>query len=95
MSATTSFWPKRSYNTIINLNLLNSDKFIKDTDEANNAKREIIKNSLKKKNYDQLIKEGALNKFDNITYKTNKYENKYNEKEIEKFLVNFDNINLE
>ena len=89
------FGQKEVFNTIINLNLLNSDKFIKDTDEANNAKREIIKNSLKKKNYEQLIKEGALNKFDNITYKTNKYENKYNEKEIEKFLVNFDNINLE
>lgn len=95
MSATTSFWPKRSFNTIVNLNLMNSDKFIKDTDEANNAKREIIKNSLRKNNYEQLIKEGALNKFDNITYKTNRYESKFNEKEIEKFLVNFDNINLD
>ena len=95
MSATTSFWPKRSFNTIVNLNLMNSDKFIKDTDEANNAKREIIKNSLKKNNYEQLIKEGALNKFDNITFKTNRYETKFNEKEIEKFLVNFDNVNLD
>ena len=42
-----------------------------------------------KKNYEDLMKEGMLNRFDNVTYKTIKKENKIDPKELEKFLKNY------
>ena len=42
------------------------------------------------KNFDDLIKEGYLNKFDNVTYKTIKHEHKIDPGDMEKFLLNFD-----
>jgi hypothetical protein len=92
----TSFFPKRSFNNIINLNLINSDKGISHilNDEGFELKRNILKNSLNfyHKNFDELIKEGALNKFDNVTYKTIKHEHKIDPAEMEKYLINFDNV---
>ena len=44
------------------------------------------------KNFDSLIKEGALNKFDNVTFKTIHHEHKINPGDMEKFLANFDNV---
>ena len=70
----SSFFPKKSFNNLINLNLLNSSllKDMKNNEEIKNQMN-MIKNeiSFNYKSYKQLIKEGALNKFDNITYKTN------------------------
>ena len=97
MSATTSFWPKKSYNNIINLNLMRSKKFKeKDTDEALENKKELLKSQMNfsHKNFDTLIKEGALNKFDNVTYKTIHHEHKINPGDMEKFLANFDDVDV-
>ena len=67
----TSFWPKKSFNKMVNLNLLNSKAFLEHV-----LKKEGIDHFLKKSlkfyrnNYKLLLKEGLLNKFDNVTYKT-------------------------
>jgi len=89
----TSFFPKRSFNNIINLNLINSDKGISHilNDEGFELKRNILKNSLNfyHKNFDELIKEGALNKFDNVTYKSIKKEKRISNEDLQKFVINF------
>ena len=92
----TSFFPKRSFNNIINLNLINSDKG-KDKyliDEGFELKRDILKKSLNfyHKNFDELIKEGALNKFDNVTYKTIKKEKRISHEDLQKFVINFQEV---
>ena len=70
----SSFFPKKSFNNLINLNLLNSSlmKDMKNNEDFKNQMN-IIKNeiSFNHKSFKELIREGALNKFDNITYKTN------------------------
>ena len=95
MAPTSSFFPKRSFNNIINLNMLNSEnlkgKNLKD--EFYENQREELRSSLNffHKNYDELIKEGALSKFDNITLKTNQ-RRKIDPGDIDKFVINFDNV---
>ena len=85
-----TFLPKKSFNKIVNLNLMNSNKLIdyllinrKGALQNNDS---IIK-SLKfySKNFQDLLKETSSGKFDNITYKTikKKYENY--EKEFQNF----------
>ncbi len=92
----TSFWPKKSYNKIINLNLLNSDAFIsnliKDKKSIKIGDNYVAK-SMKfyKKNYEDLMKEGMLKKFDNVTYKTVKPSIKNIDKNVEKFLEEYEN----
>ena len=76
-----TFMPKKSYNKIVNLNILNSKNLInhllinkKDILQNNDN---IIKSILfYNNNYRGLMKEITSNKFDNITYKTikNKYK---------------------
>jgi hypothetical protein len=90
----TSFWPKKSFNKIVNLNLLNSDTFLSNIlGDKNKIQKEnnYIAKSMRfyKKNYEDLMKEGMLNRFDNVTYKTIKKENKIDPKELEKFLKNY------
>ena len=98
MSPSTSFFPKRSYNNIINLNLLNYENLT-----GRNVKDDILENQKEQlkssinfynKNYEELIKEGGLNKFDNITYKTIHQRRKIDPNDMEKFLINFDNIDV-
>ena len=93
----TSFWPKKSFNKIVNLNLLNSKQFIENAfgDKKQLEKgNDYIAKSMKfyNKNYDDLMKESLLSRFDNVTYKTIKKENKIDQKDVEKFLKNFDNV---
>ena len=70
-----TFLPKKSYNKIINLNLMNSKAFIDylliNKKKAYENSDNIIK-SLKfyKKNFKDLLKETSSSKFDNITFKT-------------------------
>lgn len=74
----TSFWPKKSFNKVINLNILTSKKFKESLGiyEKDIAKRDELLNEIKTsmkfydKNYDELIKESQMKKFDNVTYKT-------------------------
>ena len=89
----TSFWPKKSFNKIVNLNLLNSKTFM--SHMINDSESEhYLKKSLKfyRKNYKELIREGLLNKFDNVTFKSIKPKIS-KELNIEKFLEKyFENI---
>ena len=85
----TSFWPKKSFNKIVNLNLLNSKSFLSHMINDNESAH-YLKKSLKfyRKNYKELIKEGLLNKFDNVTFKSIKPKIS-KELNIEKFLEKF------
>ena len=85
----SSFWPKKSFNKIVNLNLVNSKTFLNNLlNEKGNE--HYLKKSIQfyQKNFKELMKEGLLNKFDNVTFKSIKPRvNK--DLNIEKFLVNF------
>ena len=85
----TSFWPKKSFNKIVNLNLLNSKSFLSHMINDNESAH-YLKKSLKfyRKNYKELIKEGLLNKFDNVTFKSIKPKLS-KELNVEKFLEKF------
>ena len=76
-----SFYPKKSFNKLINLNLLNSDNTnIKNYHgKRNNSMLNKYFNrtiDFYKNNYDDLIHQSMLKKFDNVTYKT--IDKKYN-----------------
>ena len=95
ISSYTSFWPKKSFNKIVNLNLLNSDAFLANLTNDQNAFREsnnYVAKTMKfyHKNYEDLLKEGLLNKFDNVTYKTIKPDIKTNLKYMDKFLKKYE-----
>ena len=85
----TSFWPKKSFNKIVNLNLLNSKSFLSHMINDNESAH-YLKKSLKfyRKNYKELIKEGLLNKFDNVTFKSIKPKIS-KELNVDKFLEKF------
>ena len=71
--ASNSFFPKRSYNKIINLKMVNSKMFLQQsTDEDIQKKKNEVTQKLKLENadYEELKIEGLLNKFDNFSYKT-------------------------
>ena len=75
----SSFFPKKSFNKIINLNLLKSKKFLNNViGNQNNLIRQFkgIGTSLKfyNKNYEDILRENFLEKFDNVTYKSIKRE---------------------
>ena len=80
-SFTSSFWPKISFNKVINLNLLKSKKFLDNIifdENKNEIKNKIFGKALKfyNKNYEEILKEEGLPKFDNVTYKS--YDKKKN-----------------
>ena len=91
----TSFWPKTSFNKIINLNILNSNTFLSNL-VGNGKNLKLMGNSVQKslkfynRNFKELMKEGMLTKFDNITFKTIRPNNKIESKELEKFLKNYE-----
>ena len=71
----SSFWPKKSFNKIINLNLLKSKKFLNNViGNQNNLLRQYkgLGISLKfyTKNYEDIMRENFLERFDNVTYKS-------------------------
>ena len=71
--ASNSFFPKQSFNSIINVVISNSKSFKENnTDEDIQFKKKQIMNklSLNHVNDKELVKEGALRKFDNFSYKT-------------------------
>ena len=91
----TSFWPKTSFNKIINLNILNSETFLSNL-VGGGKNLKMIGNNMQKsikfynRNFKELMKEGMLTKFDNITFKTIRSNNKIESKELEKFLKNYE-----
>ena len=71
--ASNSFFPKKSFNNIINVGFSNSKSFKENNDDEDiqSKKKQILnKLSLNHINYEELVKEGALRKFDNFSYKT-------------------------
>ena len=71
--ASSTFFPKKSFNKIINVGFANSKSFKEiNTDEDILAKKLQITQKLKLSHvdYEELVNEGALNKFDNFSYKT-------------------------
>ena len=90
----TSFWPKKSFNRIVNLNLLNSRAFLAHMLTKEGGEH-YLKKSIKfyQKNFKELMKEGLLSKFDNVTFKSIKP--KVNtELNIEKFLEQYNEKNI-
>ena len=80
-SSKSSFFPKKSFNNIINLHLINSSIFRNKTkNEEIKEKINTIKNeiSFNHKGYEELIKEGVFNRFDRVTYKSIKRDNDVN-----------------
>ena len=68
-----TFYPKKSFNKLINLSLLNSDKVIEELNKSPNGKIDKSLNktiNYYKANYDKYLNENSLKKFDNVTYKT-------------------------
>ncbi|MCQ2816081.1 MAG: hypothetical protein MJ252_02335 [archaeon] len=103
--ASSSFCQKKSFNNLVNLNLLKSDtyngkyeKFLIKNDKKvfTDPQVELEKRRLEKsaatitKNYEDVEKEGVLHRFDNITFKTTKQKQNLDAKDMEKFLLNFD-----
>ena len=71
--ASSTFFPKKSFNKIINVGFANSKTFKEvGTDEDILSKKLLITQKLKLNHvdYEELVNEGALNKFDNFSYKT-------------------------
>ena len=89
--ARTTFFPKKSFNNIINYSVINGKKYIENKkDEDFQKKYDLLKLQI---NYEpeicnQLIKEGTINKFDKITLKTdkNKRNDDMNIKKIEFYI---------
>ena len=74
-TASTSFMPKKSFNRIINLNLINSHDFKENiNDEFINEIKEKLKNEIERKNKEDEIEYlkdlGLLSQFDSFTCKT-------------------------
>jgi len=79
MAATNSFFPKSSFNKIINLSLLKSyDLNDNNIEEYNEIQHQKLAKQIGD-NYEDLILDGALDNFDKITFKTLNNKNKENQ----------------
>ena len=91
LSSINSFFPKESFNNIINLSLLRGkdmrDKIMQKYNE-NQIGKIINKIGIKNKNYEKIILDGALDKFDKITFKTDNKKKKFNKILLKKLLLN-------
>ena len=80
-SATSSFIPKKSFNKIVNINMINSHDFKEKTnDEFITKSKDKLKIEFERKNKEdeiEFLKDlGALTQFENFTYKTIPIEKK-------------------
>ena len=90
----STFIPKKSFNKLVNLNLLNSEAFlsnlVKDTKSLKESGNYIAKSMrFYNKNYEDLMKEGLLTKFDNVTFKSIKSGDNKGFKYIDKFIETY------
>ena len=72
--ATSTFFPKKSYNNIINYCLINSKKKMddkKDDDIKNNIELLKMQVNYEPETYEKLIQEGTIDKFDKVSLRTN------------------------
>ena len=89
--ASSSFFPKKSYNKIINMKLASSSMFLEKSNDEDiqKKKKEIIeKLKLEKADYEELKANGSLDKFDNFSYKT--ILRKKNKNNIKKYIISFE-----
>ena len=89
--ASNSFFPKKSYNQIINLKMVDSNLFKKKNldEDIQNKKNQVLKKlDLEGVNFEELKTEGALDKFDNFCYKTILREKP--KENIRNILISFD-----
>ena len=89
--ASSSFFPKKSYNKIINMKLASSSMFLEKSNDEDiqKKKKEIIeKLKLEKADYEELKTNGSLDKFDNFSYKT--ILRKKNKNNIKKYIISFE-----
>jgi hypothetical protein len=97
IAASTSFFPKKSFNRLVNLNLLKGEKYSNtksvDMDENTLKQKQLLQNNTKfySSNFNDLIQGGSLGKFDNVTLKSIKREHRKNCANLEKYLIKFDN----
>ena len=91
LPANNSFFPKKSYNKIINVKIVNSNLFKEkspDEDIQNKKNHVVQKLKLEGVDYEELKTEGALNKFDNFCYKT--ILRKKPKEDIKNLLISFE-----
>ena len=86
----SSFFPKTSYNNLVNIKMMASNNFEEDygIDEIRKKKEE-MKSKLKfgHKSLEKMVKEGGLKKFDNITLKTIYKTKNYLNKDLDRYLL--------
>ena len=86
----SSFYPKKSFNKAINLNLLNNEKFVESNLDLVGAIGKTNKiMEFYSKNLDDITNDGVGSKFDSVTFKTVPKISVMSEKEKEIFKVNF------
>ena len=84
----SSFFPKKSFNNVVNIQIMAGKDFEKESNiDDINRKKDNIKNTFKYKNVGKLIKEGALTKFDNITFKTIHKTKNFVNSDLNKYLL--------
>ena len=92
LPAPNTFFPKKSFNKVINLNYAQSKKFKeKDVDEDIEIKKKFLKTQINftHKQLEKIVKEGGLSKFDNITFRS------FNRRKFSYFNLNkFNKCNL-
>jgi hypothetical protein len=104
----SSFIQKKSFNQMINMSLLNKSNVYNEHDMIDNSNnnnnmssdmKDIQKhfaNSIEfyNKNYDELVHEYQFRKIDNITYKTEKRNNRYmlSEQDLKRFVIDFGEV---
>lgn len=91
-----TFWPKKSFNRIINMNLLGSDKFVKNAlqiDKTDNGAFDYqpITQAMKfyRKNFDDQMNEDAMGSFDAVTLKSIPKKHILNMNERKRFEINY------
>jgi hypothetical protein len=85
----SSFFPKTSYNNLVNMKMMVSNNFEEDygIDELRKKKEEMkAKMKFGYKSLEKMVKEGGLKKFDNITLKTIYKTKNYLNKDLDRYL---------
>ena len=85
----SSFFPKDSFNNIVNIQIIAGKDFEEDIKiDDINRKKDRIKDKMKfkYKSLGKLIKEGALTKFDNITFKSIYKTKRFFNNDLNKYL---------
>ena len=86
----SSFFPKTSYNNLVNMKMMASNNFDEDygIDEIRKKKEEMkTKMKFRHKSLEKMVKEGGLKKFDNITLKTIYKTKNYLNKDLDRYLL--------